>query len=195
MEQIRAFIAIELPEKLRKELSHIQSMIKKNTGISARWVDPYGIHLTLKFLGNITPDQVEKIKPVMEQSAAGINPFSLERTGMGVFPNLNRLQVIWVGLGGDTATLARLQKRLEENLKPLGFDPEARGFTPHLTLGRVRDRVPAETQQKLGQFIAGSGLENAMPFEVNSINLMRSQLSPQGAHYSKLHIVKLESTG
>jgi len=191
MEQIRAFIAIELPEKMRKQLSHLQSIVKKNTGIDARWVDPYGIHLTLKFLGNVTSPQIEEIKGLLAQAVSGIAPLHLAMNGLGVFPSLTRIQVIWVGLTGDTAILSQLQKRVEDNMSRLGFTPEERAFTPHLTLARVRDRVPPEQQQKLGQLITGGKLEESTPFEVKSINLMRSQLTPQGAIYSKLYTAEL----
>ena len=187
MEQIRAFIAIELPEKLRKQLSHLQNVLKKDTGISAKWVDPYSIHLTLKFLGNVPSSQIEDIKKSMEQATLGIAPFHLEMKNLGVFPGLTRVQVIWVGLSGDTDKLSQLQKRVEENMSHLGFAPEGRAFTAHLTLARVRERISAEEQQKLGQLIASGVLEESHRFEVTSINLMRSQLTPQGAIYSKLH--------
>lgn len=187
MEQIRAFIAIELPETLRKQLYHLQNMLKKETGISAKWVDPYGVHLTLKFLGYVPSSQIEEIKKSMEQAASGIAPFRLEIKNLGVFPNLAKVQVIWVGLGGDTDKLSQLQKRLEENMSRLGFAPEGRAFTPHLTLARVRERTSAEEQQRLGKLIASGTLDEPSRFEVSVVNLMRSQLTPQGAIYSQLY--------
>ena len=191
MEQIRSFIAIELPEKLRKELSHLQSIVKKNTGISAKWVNPYSIHLTLKFLGNITSPRIEEIKKAMEQASQGIPPFQLKFEGMGVFPNLNRVQVIWVGLGGDVDKLSQLQQRVENDLAPLGFPPEKRAFTPHLTLARLRDPLSPDEQQKLGQLIASTRFDETKPFSVDSLHLMRSQLTPQGAIYSRTCSVEL----
>jgi 2'-5' RNA ligase len=191
MEQIRAFIAIELPEKQRKFLSHLQSMVSKNTGISAKWVDPYGIHLTLKFLGNITTVQVEEIKGAMAGATAGISPFSLDLGRLGVFPNPRRVRVIWVGITGDTETLVKLQKRVEDNLSPLGFTPEERAFTPHLTLARVRDAISPEQGQRLEQLLNSYTAEESNQFAVNSTNLMRSQLSRQGAFYSQIYALGL----
>jgi 2'-5' RNA ligase len=191
MEQIRAFIAIELPEKQRKYLSHLQSVVNKNTGISAKWVDPYSIHLTLKFLGNITSPQVEEIKKAMEQARGGISPFHLELDRLGVFPNPKRVQVIWVGIGGNTESLSQLQKRIEYNLSHLGFAPEERAFTPHLTLARIRYRISVEEQQKLERLLNNYTIETSNQFEASSVNLMRSQLTPQGAIYSRIYSAEL----
>lgn len=184
-EQIRAFIAIELPEKLRQQLSHIQSQLKKNTGIDARWVNPYGIHLTLIFLGNVTPPRIEAINNSMSQATQGTVPFQLEMKGIGVFPNLNKIQVIWVGIGGETEILLNLQRRLQQSMTGLGFTPENRAFTPHLTLARARDRIPQDQVDKLARLIS-AGIGEPFAFQVKTVDLMRSQLTPQGAIYTRL---------
>ena len=83
-------------------------------------------------------------------------PFNIEASGLGVFPNMKRIQIIWVGLSGELEKLGQLQKRIEESLKPLGFPAEARPFTPHLTLARVRDYARPDERQKLGQLISAT---------------------------------------
>jgi 2'-5' RNA ligase len=155
-----------------------------------KWVDPYSTHLTLKFLGNVNADMTSAITEAMKE-AAGVSPLQLEIKGLGVFPNLRRVQVIWVGISGEVEKLLQLQKGIESSLAGLGFAPEARAFTPHLTLGRVRERASADEQQKLGELIAGTRFELAYPFPVNAINLMRSQLTREGAIYSRISSVEL----
>ncbi|MBM4433091.1 MAG: RNA 2',3'-cyclic phosphodiesterase [Chloroflexi bacterium] len=193
IEQIRSFIAIELSEEVKAELSRLQDKLKAGRTSGAKWVDPYGIHLTLKFLGNIVAETVGKVTEAMEEAAKEVSPFSLEVKGLGAFPNLNRVQVVWVGVGGEVDKLVNLQKRIDVNLSPLGFAPESRPFTPHLTLARMRNEASQAERQKLGQLIAKTSFETSYTFEVGSINLMRSQLTPQGAIYSRIGSVALEN--
>lgn len=190
MEQIRAFIAIELPEELKIGLSQLEAKLKSGKQTYIKWVDPNSIHLTLKFLGNITSNSTGEIARAMEEAARGIPPFHLEVKGVGVFPNLKRVQVAWVGLSGEVDKLSQLQQRLESSLEHLGFAPEKRKFTPHLTLARVRDQASLEERQRFGQLIAETRFE-AGTIKVDAINLMRSQLTREGAIYSRISSVKL----
>ncbi len=189
MEQIRSFIAVELPDELRQGLGRLQSRLKNQP--SVKWVDPRGIHLTLKFLGNIDADSTGEITAAMEEATAGISPFRLEVSGLGVFPSPAQARVAWVGLRGDTDSLVRLQQRLEENLARLGFAPEPRPFTPHLTLARVREGVSPGAGREFGQAITGASLDMEYAIEVSAISLMRSQLTRQGAIYSRISLVRL----
>lgn len=191
MEYIRSFIAIELPEEIRQALSKIQSGLKKRD-YPVKWVDPNGIHLTLKFLGDVAADKIDLVTTAIEVAASGILPFRLEVNELGVFPSPKRVQVIWVGLSGGLEPLAQLQKNIESEVSPLGFPTEARPFTPHLTLGRVRDYASPEERQSLGQLIAGTRLEAAYGFNVAVVNLMRSQLTREGAIYSCLKSIPLK---
>jgi len=192
MEQIRAFIAIELPEEVKSALAQLEAELKMGGPPSVKWVDPGAIHLTLKFLGNIAADKVDKITRVIEEAAEGISPFHLEVKGLGVFPNLRRVRVIWVGVEGELAPLSQLQQHIESRLAPLGFPPESRPFTPHLTLARVREQVSPNEQQRLGQLIASTRFETAHRFNVDSVSLMRSQLTKEGAIYSQISSIKLK---
>ncbi|MFC1962074.1 RNA 2',3'-cyclic phosphodiesterase [Chloroflexota bacterium] len=192
MEQIRAFIAIELPERLKTALRRLQSQLKTGGHYPVKWVDPPSIHLTLKFLGNISSAQIDDITRTIVKSVAGISPFGLEVSGLGVFPNPRKVQVVWVELGGELDPLRRLQQRLESNLVELGFSPEARGFTPHLTLARVRNHASLQERLDLGQLIAGTRFEDVVAFPVSSLTLMRSQLTPEGAIYRQINVIKLK---
>ena len=192
MEQIRSFIAIELPAELKLELVQLEAQLKSGKQFGVKWVDPDGIHLTMKFLGNIAVDRVEGITRAMEEAVCGISPFQLKVKELGVFPNFKRVQVAWVGLTGEVDKLAQLQKRIESNLTPLGFAPESRPFAPHLTLARLRAQTSPDEKQRFGQLIANTTFEAAHTIEVDAINLIKSQLTREGAIYSQINSIRLE---
>jgi len=192
MEQIRSFIAIELPAELKLELVQLEAQLKSGKQFGVKWVDPDGIHLTMKFLGNIAVDRVEGITRAMEEAVRGISPFQLKVKELGVFPNFKRVQVAWVGLTGEVDKLAQLQKRIESNLTPLGFAPESRPFAPHLTLARLRAQTSLDDRQRFGQLIANTTFEAAHTIEVDAINLIKSQLTREGAIYSQINSIRLE---
>ena len=188
---MRSFIAIELPDEVKAGLAQLEAQLKLSKPPSVKWVDPYSIHLTLKFLGSIAVAKISEITRAMQEASRGLSPFRLEVKGLGVFPNLRRVQVVWVGIGGEVDKLHQLQQRIESNLVPLGFTPESRPFTPHLTLARLRDRALPAERESFGQLIANTHFEMVYTIEVDSINLMRSQLTREGAIYSRLSSVEL----
>jgi 2'-5' RNA ligase len=192
MEQIRSFIAIELPDELKAGLTRLQAKLRSEEPSPVKWVNPSGIHLTLKFLGSVAADRIPEINQVMAASTRGIVPFHLEAGGLGVFPNLSRVQVVWVGIKGEMDRLKQLQQQIESNLVPLGFEPESRSFTPHLTVARLRDQATLVERQKFGQLITGAIFEETYIIKVDSISLMRSQLTREGAIYSRLSSVSLK---
>lgn len=194
MEQVRSFIAIELPDELKAGLSQLQSGLKRGNQSWVKWVDPYSIHLTLKFLGSIAADRIDEIVMAMEDAAQGITPFHLEVKELGVFPDPRRVQVAWVGIKGDVDKLAQLQQSIESNLAQLGFESERRPFTPHLTLARIRPEALPNERQRFGQLIVETRFEANYSIAVDSINLMRSQLTREGAIYSRISSVELKKS-
>ncbi len=194
MEQIRSFIAIELPDELKLELTQLEARLKSDKQPWVKWVDPYSIHLTLKFLGDVTTNRIDEITGAMEKAVAGMLPFHLKVQDLGVFPNLKRVQVAWVGISGDLDKVGQLQQRIESNLVPLGFAPESRPFTPHLTLARLRNWASPDERQRFGQLIASTRFESAYAIEVDAISLMRSQLTREGAIYSRISSIGLKSS-
>lgn len=194
MESIRCFIAIELPAELKAELTRLQNKLRLSGGNCARWVESNGIHLTLKFLGNVEKSKVNGISRAMEEAADEIPVFELEVSECGCFPNTHRPQVVWVGLTGDTKTLGELVKRLEDALTKLGFNPEGRPFTPHLTLARVRDTATPAERQVLGEAISRVELGIISGINATGICLMQSELTPKGAIYTRLAEIKLKKT-
>ena len=184
---IRSFIAIELPEDIRDRLQALQDSFKSHK-LNIRWVDPGNIHLTLKFLGNISEGEIEKVAAALSASVGPRSPLSLCAKGVGAFPGLNRPRVIWVGIGGQSADLAALQKALEDRLTGEGFNPDVRPFKGHLTLGRVKGALKPDVFRKALQ--EGMSFETE-PFAVAGVSLFRSVLKPGGAVYSRLFTVSL----
>lgn len=192
VEQIRTFIAIELPPDVKKALTRHQDRLKAGDEKNVKWVEPENMHLTLQFLGNVPADLIPRVTAAVEQAAAGTRHFQIEVGGLGAFPDTQRVQIIWVGLAGDIDKLARLQKDIGANLTPLGFKPETRPFTPHLTLGRVRDFIKPEERAALGQLIQNMPFNAKYKVDVTAVNLMKSQLTRQGPIYTKLASIKLK---
>jgi 2'-5' RNA ligase len=189
--QIRAFIAIELPEKVKTGIQQLEGILKSQDPAQAKWVNPSSIHLTLKFLGTVGAEKLDGIIRVMKKSAQATGPFHLEIQGLGAFPNLRKAQVIWIGIKGDMDNLHSLQKSLEGGLAEEGFPPEGRPFTPHLTLARLGEKASSAERQALGEIIYHLKLESALALEVRSFNLMRSQLTRGGAIYTQLASIDL----
>ncbi len=193
MEQVRSFIAIELPDGLKAALSRLEAQLKANKQQPVKWVDPNSIHLTLKFLGSVASDKMPAISRAMAETAQDIPPFNLEARGLGMFPNPQRVQVVWVGLSGETDKLCRLQQGLEMKLAQIGFAPEKRAFAPHLTLARVRDHASPQERQDIGKLIADASFELTHTIKVEAISLMRSQLTREGAIYSRISAARLST--
>lgn len=191
MAEIRSFIAVELPDEVKLALTKLQDRLKSGSRTPAKWVDPSSIHLTLKFLGNISEGMVGRLMAALSEAARGTAPLHLELKGLGAFPNPKNVRVVWVGTTGDVDKLIRLQQAVESGLKPLGFNPEPRPFTPHLTLARLREEATPAARQQLGQLITTTGFETT-GFLVDAIHLMRSQLTREGAIYSRLGSVPLK---
>lgn len=191
MDVVRSFIAIHLPDDVRAELTSVEEKLKARRHPFVKWVDPESMHLTLKFLGNVAVDSVPQIVDAMSRVAVAHSPFKLEVAGTGAFPNWQRPQVVWVGVGGELDRLNGLQTELESALSPLGYPPESRSFSAHLTLGRLRDRATPDERRRFGEFAQRVQLGTGPSFEVDVIRLMKSQLTPAGPIYSELATAQL----
>ncbi|MGQ9602666.1 MAG: RNA 2',3'-cyclic phosphodiesterase [bacterium] len=180
---IRAFIAIPVDERIRD----LASSIVKNlatAGADVKWVEPQNLHLTLKFLGNISTDMIDQVSRILEDAVAGLNEFEVEIEGIGAFPSGKKpLRVVWLGIVDQGRLIEKLSSRIEEGCGKLGFQPEERGFKPHLTIGRVR-----QGSQNLARLRSAiSSVEfNPLKLSVDRVNLMRSELSPRGPTYTVL---------
>jgi 2'-5' RNA ligase len=193
-ERIRTFIATDMPGESRRALRVLQDRLRSGSPSSTgrvKWVDPDSIHLTLKFLGGIEAGMVPRVLDVMAGAVRDVKPFPVELKGLGAFPNLSRVRVVWVGLAGEIEKLALVQKRIEAGLAPLGFPAEERAFSPHFTLGRVREQASLDERRRLGELIAATTFEAGGRFTVDALHLMKSQLTREGPIYSRLGSVEL----
>ena len=191
-EKVRVFVAVELPDAVKAEFSGLVSAIDSLGMKGVRTVRAQGIHLTLKFLGDVSIDLIPEIEAVMDSSADQIAPFDLSLGDAGVFPNLRAARVLWVGVAGDLDSLGRLQQRVEGSLAELGFTPERRRFNPHITAGRVRDRVSNADRRRVTETLLSHEYARP-PIRVESISLIRSTLHPDGAVYEPIYGVSLRA--
>ena len=195
MKQIRTFIAIELDETISAALADLQRRLKaKVPQGSVRWVKPEGIHLTLKFLGDVPANRIEEVERALTQACTRFSAFSVSVGGLGCFPNPRRPRVVWVGVQEESGTLTRLQKAIEDEMEKLGFAPEGRRFHAHLTLGRTQRRASSGDVRRLGQLVSETEIGRLGQMEARVVSLMKSDLRPTGAVYTQLAAVKLEGT-
>ena len=192
MSVVRAFIAIDLPASLRLQLAEqIDSLRKILGGFPVRWVRADGIHLTLRFLGDTELDKIPDVKQALLKVASSHPAFSIRLAGLGCFPNTRRPRVVWLGVEEASGVLPALQAATEAACRELGFQPEMRSFSPHLTLGRVRRDADPKSVSDLGRAaeLAESGPVGTT--SVEEICLFQSDLRPDGAVYTKLSAARL----
>jgi len=183
---IRAFIAVDLDDLVIEKICNVVEILKPRI-TEIRWLRKENLHLTLKFLGNIAESQVDPIAAALRHPVRLFSPCTISAKGLGVFPDFRRPKILWVGLTGDQ--LVQLAAEIESALMPLGFTPENRAFTPHLTIGRWREGSrPAKNLRQeidsLNDFEFGA-------CAVRQIVLFQSVLKPEGASYSELRTIQL----
>jgi 2'-5' RNA ligase len=184
---MRLFIAIELPDSIKQGIARVQEELRK-AGANAGWTRPEGIHLTLKFLGEAPEAKVQEIMTVLTGAAKGSGSLNLEVAGAGAFPNAKSPRVLWTGVTGDTGKLASLQAAVEDAMERLGFEREARKFSPHLTVARITFPKPRDNWQ---QVIAGIQDVRLGRFAAGHVSLMKSELKREGAVYTEMGRVAL----
>jgi len=177
---MRTFIAIDLPESVRAELRRRQASFR-SASADARWTHPEGIHLTLKFLGEVSDARVKEVSQSLK-TLGRFEGFRVGLKGFGFFPDARRPRVFWVGVEAP-ADLGRLVEKVEAAMQKIGFAREGRTFRPHLTLARFR--VP-QPQPALQSLLAQQTEQELGNFEVSEFFLFESKLSPQGAEYRKV---------
>jgi len=188
---VRLFIALELPARVRAAATAVARRLRQS-GADVKWVAEENLHVTLKFLGEVDPSRQGELTRALEAACAGVAPLELQLGPVGAFPKPSRPQVIWLGLAGETQRLARLSGRVQEALRPLGFEPERRAFAAHLTLGRLRRRKGRRPPPAgLARELAGCPAPEEPAFWADQVVLMRSTLKPTGAVYRPVHQVTL----
>jgi 2'-5' RNA ligase len=193
MNLLRAFIAVEIPLEIREAVCKATAPLQKGIGSVVRWVPLENMHLTLKFLGDVSPANVEMISEMLRAEADLFHCFDLRLGGLGSFPNLKRPRVIYIGMQAP-ATLESLQRGIEFASRRLGYETEERGFSPHLTIGRVKHaaRVTATEQQTIRRALEETRIDLLGTARVDSVHLYKSDLKPTGSVYTRLYSAPLK---
>lgn len=195
MPTTRTFIAIELSDEARAALTNLQSRLKTVVPPrSVRWSATKNIHLTLHFLGEVATGEIDAVAGTVEAAALACRPFEFTLGRLGCFPNIKRPRVIWVGVLGNTDTLVALHGDLGNRLKQaVGFSPDTRPYSPHLTLGRVNKNIPSRHLKQLAQILQQeqAGVGQLARLQVTEIALIKSELKPAGPVYTPLSRGKL----
>ena len=192
--RIRVFIAVDLPDAVKEEIGKLIVSIDGLEVRGVRTVRAEGLHLTLRFLGDVDSDVVPSIISAMETAAAESAPFELSLAGTGAFPNTATPRTLWVGMKGDLDRLVTLQRGVQSALETAGFGRSGERFSPHVTIARVRDRVPSMHRRRVIA-VLDEGVGSPLPTRVDSIALMRSTPQPGGSIYTPLHAAQLGACG
>lgn len=180
-ETIRSFVAFDIDNELvRRHFSDAQETLTR-TGADLKLVNPHNIHITMRFLGNISSHMIDSVYEEMEK--VSFTPFDVEIGGLGVFPSLNYARVIWAGIKKGGNELANIFDQLEPGLRKLGFKPDSKGFSPHLTIARVRT---GKNKKALIQCIKDQADYKFGNVRAECLRLKKSVLTPKGPIYSTL---------
>lgn len=194
MAGIRSFIAIDLPTKIQTRLDKVSTQLQERLeDVPVRWVPVENIHLTLKFLGDVSESNLEVLKDVLRTVAANYDKFEISIGGMGAFPQARRPRVIWIGIESPPE-LASIQRNIESETVHLGYARERRPFSPHLTLARVSRGAGARDVRKVAEVLNSFKVGFLGVARVEAVRLYRSELQPGGAIYTGLLTAHLESS-
>ena len=181
---IRTFIAIDI--KVVKKIIEILEEIEK-CDANIKLLEPEKLHITLKFLGDTEKEKIEDIKKIIKQSIKDIKPFKIKLANTGVFPNKNYIKVLWIGIK-NPAELIKISEKINVNLAEIGFNVDKRKFSPHLTIARLKS---AKNKDKILNILKKYENIEFCEFKVNSIKLMKSELTSKGPIYTTLKETKI----
>jgi RNA 2',3'-cyclic 3'-phosphodiesterase len=193
MHPLRTFIAVDIPATTLQSIRQKVAPLRKAIGDSiVRWVPIENFHLTLKFLGDISPDSVDDLTRILRAEADSCPRFDLHISGLGSFPNSRQPRVLFIGIQAE-AGLEALQRGIDFATARVGYKSEARPFSPHLTFGRVRENVTAADQHKVRKAMEEIKIDSLGSARVDSVHLYKSELKPGGSVYTKLFSAPLKS--
>jgi 2'-5' RNA ligase len=183
---LRLFVACELPGEARDALAAVQRLLQAQGAEGLRWVRPEGIHLTLKFLGDVPARRLEAIERALARAVREPFRLSVRLSQLGSFGGSTGLRVVWLGLEGEVEALARLAAQVEGALEPMGFPRERRPFAAHLTLARVKESASPQDRRRLFELVRSLELPPLPGATLQAVSLMQSTLEPGGARYQRL---------
>ena len=191
MSLLRAFIAIEIPHAIRQRICSVTSSLRNEAGSLIRWVPAENMHLTLKFLGDVSPANVDLLTHMLQAEAVLFSCFEIRISGLASFPDMKRPRVIYIGIQAPAA-LEALQRGIESASHRLGYESEERRFSPHLTIGRVKQNVSATEQQTIRRALERTTIDSLGTARVDSVHLYKSDLKPTGSVYTRLSSAPLK---
>lgn len=188
-ETIRTFIAIELDDSLRRKIAQVRIQLERARAV--KWVAVDGIHITLKFLGDVDSDALSALQSAIAAACKETPSFTLTLRGIGAFPNTRRPNVVWIGAEGQVEMATTLAQKINAACAALGYAREARPFTPHLTIGRVKRDVSPNDRKFIGEMIERAQVETLGEWRVDQVSIMQSDLRPTGSVYTRLMEIRL----
>lgn len=183
---MRLFVAIELVEQVQSMLGDVQSALKRSCD-GVRWIQPALVHLTVKFLGEVPDSDVNQVADAVARAAVDATPFTMRLAGCGCFPPRGAVRIVWAGVEEASGALLQCVEAVEAQLESCGFPKERKPFSPHITIGRVREDRSAG---RIRSAVEGHTLGPAQQ-PVSSITLMSSVLSPKGPTYTPVNVTNL----
>jgi len=186
----RTFIAIEINDHVRRELTSLQDKLRE-ANADVKWTAPENIHITIKFLGDTPAEKLPEINAVLDQTARAFRSFDIEIGELGAFPNAHAPHIIWAGTTRQADQIAAIAAMIEAGLEPLGFKKEDRIFTAHLTIGRARS---PHGKARLSKALTETTLPPGLTQKVSRLTLFQSQLTSSGPTYSAIHQSELNQS-
>lgn len=191
MSLLRCFLAIEVPSSIQDAIATATAAARSKLGSDlVRWAPPRNVHLTLKFLGDTAPSGIDLIQAALTAETRQYQPFEAEVAGFGAFPNIRKPRVLWVGVGAP-GILGSLQHELDIATDRLGYSSEDRSFSPHLTIGRVRQNLAAASLQIVRDELEQTTVGRLGSYRVEEVHLFKSELNLSGSIYTKLFTSRL----
>lgn len=194
MSLLRAFIAVDIPPEIQQTIHKKTESLRNTLGALVRWIPAENVHLTLKFIGDTSQASVEFLIQMLRAEADSCPAFDMQLSGLGSFPSPKRARVIYIGIQAR-AELEALHRGIESASRRLGYESDAnggRGFSPHLTIGRVKQNILALEQQNIRRAIEEAKIDSFGTAKIDSVHLYKSDLKPTGSVYTQLYSAPLK---
>lgn len=191
-EVFRSFIAVDIPAGVQEALGQVEDQLRERLPETPiRWVEPEKIHLTLKFLGDVSRENLDMVKKILSSEVAKRHAMEIGIGGIGAFPKMRHPRVVWVGVEAPEE-LHALRRGIEDGVARLGYDYDKYDFTPHLTLGRVSRKASSREVRNVGKVLHDFQVGFIGVARVDEVHIYRSDLQPDGAVYTRLFTASLE---
>ncbi|MFH1964375.1 MAG: RNA 2',3'-cyclic phosphodiesterase [Acidobacteriota bacterium] len=188
---IRTFIAVNFPPAVIDKIAGITAYLQTQTpGTALKWVAPENMHLTLKFLGDVREDRVPEVKECLQEALLHHPTFNISVESLGMYPTASQPRVVWLGIN-DAGNLKQIHHNLAKVLKDFDPAPEKRSFSPHLTIARIRQNISRDIARQVGETLSQFKVDSLGSFEVQTVHLFKSELTPRGPIYSALFSIPL----